>query len=130
LPPGVEAGPGVQGEPVLAAFRADTGDKLWSAKTQATIVGGSASYEIDGEQYVAVVAGQGSGRGGYWAPNYARLLVYKLGGAAVLPEPVTFNPPVLNPPANFGTPEEVAMGEQNYNAHCASCHGNSGRVSS
>ncbi len=54
--------------------------------TQANIVGGAASYEIDGEQYVAVVAaGQGGRGGGYWAPNYARLLVYKLGGDATLP---------------------------------------------
>jgi hypothetical protein len=99
-------------------------------KTQASIVGGAASYEIDGEQYVAVVAGQGGGRGGYWAPNYARLLVYKIGGGAELPEQVTFNPPVLNPPANFGSTEDITMGEQHYNANCASCHGNSGRVSS
>ncbi len=128
--PGVTPGPGVPSDPVLAAFRADTGEKVWSAKTQAGIVGGSASYEIDGEQYVAVVAGQGGGRGGYWAPNYARLLVYKIGGTAVLPEQVTFTPPVLNPPADFGTTEELAMGEAAYNANCASCHGNSGRVSS
>ncbi len=130
LPPGATPGPGVPSEPVFSAFRADTGEKVWSAKTQANIVGGSASYEIDGEQYVAVVAGQGGGRGGYWAPNYARLLVYKLGGSAVLPEQLTFTPPELNPPANFGSPEVIAMGEAAYNANCASCHGNSGRVSS
>ncbi|MEY4641767.1 MAG: hypothetical protein RLZZ227_1761 [Pseudomonadota bacterium] len=129
-PPGVQPGPGVPSDPVFSAFRADTGDKLWSVKTQANIVGGSASYEIDGEQYVAVVAGQGGGRGGYWAPNYARLLVYKVGGTAVLPEPQTYTPPVLNPPADFGSAEVLAVGEQNYNAHCASCHGDSGRVSS
>ena len=45
-------------------------------------MGGSASYAIDGEQYVAVVAaGQGGFGNPYWAPNYARLLVYKLGGS-------------------------------------------------
>ncbi len=128
--PGVQPGPGVPSEPVFAAFRADTGEKVWSAKTQANIVGGSASYEIDGEQYVAVVAGQGGGRGGYWAPNYARLLVYKLGGTAVLPEPVSFTPPELNPPAVFGDDALLAQGEMHYNEHCASCHGNNGRVSS
>jgi alcohol dehydrogenase (cytochrome c)/quinohemoprotein ethanol dehydrogenase len=111
------------------AFRADTGDEVWSTETQSGIVGGAASYEIDGEQYVAVVAGQG-GRGGYWAPNYARLLVYKLGGSAVLPEMVSYTPPELNPPANFGGAALVAQGETHYNEHCASCHGNNGRVSS
>ncbi|HHX82198.1 MAG TPA: PQQ-binding-like beta-propeller repeat protein, partial [Pseudomonadaceae bacterium] len=112
------------------AFRADTGEAVWSADTQSGIVGGAASYELDGEQYVAVVAGQGGGRGGYWAPNYARLLVYKIGGEAVLPEPISFTPPVLNPPANFGDAEMLATGETHYNANCASCHGDSGRVSS
>ena len=114
----------------FSAFRADNGEQVWTTATQANIVGGAASYEIDGEQYIAVVAGQGGGRGGYWAPNYARLLVYKLGGTALLPEPVSYTPPVLNPPPVFGDAALLAEGEQHYNAHCASCHGNNGRVSS
>jgi alcohol dehydrogenase (cytochrome c)/quinohemoprotein ethanol dehydrogenase len=114
------------------AFRADTGEQVWSANAQAGIVGGAASYEVDGEQYVAVVAGQGGGFGpaSYWAPNYARLLVYKIGGTAALPEPVTYVPPQLNPPENFGDAALLAKGETNYNEHCSSCHGNNGRVSS
>lgn len=116
-------------EQTFSAFRADTGDKVWTTPTQAGIVGGAASYEIDGEQYIAVVAGQ-AGRGGYWAPNYARLLVFKQGGTATLPEAVSFTPPVLNPPADFGDAALLAQGETHYNEHCASCHGNSGRVSS
>ncbi len=114
----------------FSAFRADTGEQVWTTQTQANVVGGAASYEVDGEQYVAVVAGQGGGRGGYWAPNYARLLVYKVGGTAVLPEPVSYTPPALNPPAVFGDDALLAKGEQHYNEHCGSCHGNSGRVSS
>jgi alcohol dehydrogenase (cytochrome c)/quinohemoprotein ethanol dehydrogenase len=114
----------------FSAFRADTGEQVWTTQTQADVVGGAASYEVDGEQYVAVVAGQGGGRGGYWAPNYARLLVYKVGGTAVLPEPVSYTPPALNPPAVFGDDALLAKGEQHYNEHCGSCHGNSGRVSS
>lgn len=123
-----------QGAPqqTFAAFRADTGEQVWTTPTQAGIVGGAASYSIDGEQYVAVVAGQGGGFGpaSYWAPNHARLLVYKLGGNTKLPEPVAYVPPALNPPENFGNAETLAQGETHYNAHCASCHGNSGRVSS
>lgn len=119
-------------ENTFSAFSADTGDKVWTTDTQAGIVGGSVSYEVDGEQYVAVVAGQGGGFGpaSYWAPNYARLLVYKRGGNATLPPQVSYTPPELNPPANFGTVEQLAQGEANYNSHCASCHGNNGRVSS
>ena len=114
------------------AFRADTGEQVWSVDTQSGIVGGSASYEIDNEQYVAVVAGQSGGFGpnSYWAPNYARLLVYKLGGDAVLTEPLAYTPPELNPPESFGDAALIAQGEKQYNTHCASCHGNSDRVSS
>jgi len=112
------------------AFRADTGEQVWSADTQTGIVAGAASYEVDGEQYIAVVAGQSGFGGSYWAPNYARLLVYKLGGTATLPKPVAYTPPTLNPPPDFGDAALRARGETHYNAHCASCHGNSGRVSS
>jgi PQQ-dependent dehydrogenase (methanol/ethanol family) len=126
----------------FSAFRADTGEQLWTTDTQANIVGGSATYTVDGEQYVAVVAaGQarapiGQGGGGaafvntYWAPNYARVLVYKLGGKATLPEAVAWTPPPLTPPDDFGDSALLAKGEANYNAHCASCHGNGGRVTS
>ncbi|HTV50615.1 MAG TPA: PQQ-dependent dehydrogenase, methanol/ethanol family, partial [Steroidobacteraceae bacterium] len=117
---------------IFAAYRADTGERLWTAETQGGIVGGPVSYAIDGEQYIAVVAGT-SGFGGYWAPTYSRLLVYKLDGKAMLPAMAPYSPPVLNPPANFGDAALLARGEQQYTEHCASCHGNTtpqGRVSS
>ena len=95
----------------FSAFRADTGDRVWTTDTQSGIVGGAASYEIDGEQYIAVVAGQSRRGAGYWAPNYARLLVYKIGGTATLPEMISYTPPELNPPENFGSPELLAQGE-------------------
>jgi quinohemoprotein ethanol dehydrogenase len=114
------------------AFRADNGERLWTTDTQANIVGGSVSYLVDGEQHIAVVAaGQGGfGGGSYWAPNHARLLVYKLGGKATLPEMVTYTPPQLDPPANFGDEALLARGATKYNEHCATCHGNDGRVTS
>ena len=114
----------------FSAFRADTGERVWTTDTQANIVGGSVSYAVDGEQYVAVVAGT-SGFGGYWAPTYSRLLVYKLDGKAVLPAPAPYTPPVLNPPPEFGNEGQLAVGEHQYESHCASCHGtNTARVSS
>ncbi len=107
------------------AYRADTGEKVWSFDTQAGITGGPASYAIDGQQYVAVVAaGQSGFGGGYWAPNYARLVVFTLGGATQLPEKVAFTPPPLNPPPDFGTASQHEQGEAQYTAHCAGCHGN------
>jgi alcohol dehydrogenase (cytochrome c)/quinohemoprotein ethanol dehydrogenase len=110
----------------FTAFRADTGEKVWTTDAQAQVAGGAASYEIDGEQYVAVVAaGQGFGfGGGYWAPNYARLLVYKLDAKLTLPAMQAYTPPPLNPPADFGDATLLTKGEAQYNEHCASCHGN------
>ena len=118
----------------FSAFRADTGERVWTTDTQAQIYGGSATYTVDGEQYVAVVAAGlgGFGAVSYWAPNYARLLVYKLDGKAKLPDMVAYTPPTLNPPAEFGTRGQLEVGEHQYNEHCGSCHGagNSARVSS
>jgi quinohemoprotein ethanol dehydrogenase len=117
----------------FTAFRADNGERVWSVDSQAQIVGGSATYSVDGVQYVAVVAaGTGGFGGSYWQPNYARLLVYKLGGKVTLPPTTAFTPPVLNPPPEFGTDALRAHGESEYNSHCASCHGTSdiARVSS
>jgi quinohemoprotein ethanol dehydrogenase len=109
----------------FTAFRADNGEKVWTTDAQAIIVGGSASYAIDGEQYVAVVAaGQGGFGNPYWAPNYARLLVYKLGGGVTLPPTQPYTPPPLNPPQEFGDAALLTKGETQYNSHCASCHGN------
>jgi alcohol dehydrogenase (cytochrome c)/quinohemoprotein ethanol dehydrogenase len=120
--------PGTPAKPMLSAYRADTGERVWTADSGANISGGAASYSVDGEQYVAVLAGGGGAGGDYWAPNNARLLVYKLGGTAKLPAPVPYVRAPLNPPADFGTDALRAQGLAKYNDHCASCHGNDGRV--
>jgi mono/diheme cytochrome c family protein len=43
---------------------------------------------------------------------------------------VAYTPPALNPPADFGDTAQLALGETKYTAHCSTCHGNDGRVSS
>jgi quinohemoprotein ethanol dehydrogenase len=111
----------------FAAYRADTGAKLWQTGTQSGAMAGPVTYEVDGEQYVAVVAGFRQ-TGSYYAPNYSRLLVYKLGGTASLPAEVPFPDPVLNPPAAFGEPATIAHGEEVYGRFCSTCHGSDGRA--
>jgi len=114
----------------LSAYRANTGERLWTTDTQSGIAGGPATYSIDGVQYVAVVSGTSHGfNRDYWAPTYARLLVYKLGGKAKLPPAEPYKPPVLNPPPDFGSKTLVAQGQAQYDTHCASCHGNNSKVS-
>lgn len=107
------------------AYHAVTGEKVWSFDTQTGVVAAPISYELDGKQYVALSVGINQA-GNYYAPNYSRLLVFALDGSAVLPEPISYEPPVLNPPPLTASAEEVARGEQLYNSNCSTCHGNGG----
>jgi quinohemoprotein ethanol dehydrogenase len=110
----------------FAAYRADTGEKLWSMPTQTGIVAGPVTYEVDGEQYVAVAAGSRI-RGNYYAPNGSRILAFKLGGAAELPPAPAPVAQVLNPPEQFGTAEMLTKGADAYNRFCGTCHGTDGQ---
>jgi len=100
----------------LTAFRADTGEKLWSGESGVSISAGSITYDLGGTQYVAALgAGQGA--------NPARLVVYKLGGTAALPPIAPPAPPqVFDPPANFGTDAQLARGKELYTQNCTICH--------
>ena len=112
----------------LAAYRADTGEKLWSMPAQTGIVAGPVTYVVDGEQYVAVSAGARTGFGGnYYSPNGSRILAFKLGGTAKLPDPVPPVPQVLNPPEPFGASELLTKGADTYNRFCGTCHGTDGQ---
>jgi PQQ-dependent dehydrogenase (methanol/ethanol family) len=100
----------------LTAFRADTGEKLWTADAGANITAGSVTYEIGGVQYVAGVAG------GNGAAAANRLVVYSLGGKATLPAAPPAVQPVLNPPTNFGDDALRTHGQELYTQNCSICH--------
>jgi PQQ-dependent dehydrogenase (methanol/ethanol family) len=105
----------------FAAYRDTDGKKLWSTDPQTGVVAAPVTYEVDGEQYVAQLAGYGTRD--YYAGNSSRLLVYKLGGKASLPTPRAPPPaPRLDPPPQFGSPEALARGTQVYNDNCTMCH--------
>jgi PQQ-dependent dehydrogenase (methanol/ethanol family) len=115
----------------FAAYRADTGERLWSAPAQTGIVASPVTYTVDGEQYVSVLAGWGGSlalSGGDMAAsagvrNISRILTYKLGADGALP-PVE-DPPALtlDPPPRIGDPETIARGKQLYSDRCMVCHG-------
>jgi quinohemoprotein ethanol dehydrogenase len=104
------------------AYRADDGTRLWSFGAQTGVAAGPISYELDGVQYIAVAAGRGLQP--YYQPNYSRLLAFKLGGTAVLPEATTYVPPPLNPPPSTATAEVVEHGGDLFGQNCVQCHGN------
>lgn len=116
----------------FAAYRADNGDRVWEADINTGIIAPPISYEVDGEQYIAVMAGYGgvgipSGDARQIAAakyaNDGRMLVFKLGGEAELPQ-VSMKDQTIPPhePVEL-TEEEFRRGEVNYMAHCGLCHG-------
>jgi quinohemoprotein ethanol dehydrogenase len=110
------------GDREFFAYRADTGERVWQFAANTGVAAGPVSYEIDGEQYIAVAAGRGLQP--YYQPNNSRLLVFALGGTALLPEPAEYVPPPLNPPPSTATAETIARGGDLYGQHCVQCHGN------
>ncbi|MEP7247318.1 MAG: PQQ-dependent dehydrogenase, methanol/ethanol family [Gammaproteobacteria bacterium] len=109
------------------AYDAKTGEKLWSTKVQTSVVAGPITYELDGKQYVAQSVG-GPVPGGYYAPNYSRLLVFALDGKKELPPVKEFTPAPLAPPPNTASPEVVQAGHETYTKYCSACHGENGQT--
>ncbi|MEY3006991.1 MAG: hypothetical protein RI942_1333 [Pseudomonadota bacterium] len=113
----------------LVAYDAHTGKALWSYDIQERSVGTPVSYELDGEQYIAVLAGWGgaislSGGGMVQpSPEFGRVLAFKLGGDARLP--------ALAPLPDYGRPPEpsvtdasiIERGRNLYTLNCMRCHG-------
>jgi PQQ-dependent dehydrogenase (methanol/ethanol family) len=110
------------GEGELFAYRADTGERLWTFAAHTGVAAGPISYEVGGEQHVAVAAGRGLQP--YYQPNYSRLLAFKLGGTAELPPPAEYVAPALDPPPSTAPPEVIARGADLYGQNCVQCHGN------
>jgi alcohol dehydrogenase (cytochrome c)/quinohemoprotein ethanol dehydrogenase len=109
------------------AYDAKTGEKLWSMETQTAIVAPPISYELEGKQYIAISVG-GNQFGGYFAPNYSRMLVFAVGATATLPPTRPYTPPPLSPPAGAQDAKIVATGGERYSQYCAACHGQNGQT--
>ncbi len=114
------------------SYRADNGQKLFSADTQSGVVAAPISYTVGGEQYIAVVVGWGgvfplaSGEPALKAgrvQNISRVLAFKLGGKASLPPLPPFSQPPLKPPLATATAATVQKGEALFQTYCSTCHG-------
>jgi quinohemoprotein ethanol dehydrogenase len=119
----------------FAAYRADTGEKVWEMPVQQVPIAAPISYAIDGVQYIAVNAGYGGGIAHGPVTNdsllqitdYGRLLVFKLGGTAKLP-PVVEVKATLEPPPNLGGSNfELQKGGELFAQNCQGCHGENAR---
>ncbi|HWN38410.1 MAG TPA: c-type cytochrome, partial [Gammaproteobacteria bacterium] len=114
----------------LVARAAADGGELWRSPSANTgIVAAPISFELDGVQHVAVVAGRATGN--YYAPVYSRLLVFRRGANVELPAATPFTPAPLNPPPSVASAEQIARGRTLYDANCVLCHddpGNAGGI--
>ena len=122
-----------QGTPLgeFVAYSADKGQKLWSAQTQTGVMAAPITYEVDGQQYVAVVTGYGGAlaiaagelaRDTHTRTNTPRVLVYALGGKDTLPQDPYVALP-LNPPADTASAAVIDKGFKVFHPYCSNCHG-------
>jgi quinohemoprotein ethanol dehydrogenase len=116
------------------AYDAKTGKKLWSIDLKTGILAPAMTYEIDGVQYVALLAGWG-GAGGLAAfkdPNTAlakygndqgRLFVFRLGGSQHVAALPAEGVPPSEPPKQTADAATIAKGFTLYHRNCLVCHG-------
>ncbi|MBI1252472.1 MAG: PQQ-dependent dehydrogenase, methanol/ethanol family [Alphaproteobacteria bacterium] len=115
----------------LAAYNAQTGEKLWDFDNQAATLAGPMTYMVGDTQYVASLASYGSVfflAAGFAAPREGdnlngRVNVFRVGGEATLPprnfvRAETPEPPALRVPA-----AAMLRGEAVYGQFCNVCHG-------
>lgn len=111
------------------AFSAETGQQLWRFQARSGIIAGPISYQVNGEQYIAVMSGHGGSvgmatppRGRATIPPNGLILAFKIKGGAKLPDYQPVYAPPANPPAENFTKAQVALGEAKYQRFCAICH--------
>jgi quinohemoprotein ethanol dehydrogenase len=114
------------------AYRADTGEQLWSFPTGSGILAAASTVEIDGTQLILVAAGSGTTSGaGIASANLlgkaagpARLMAFSLNGTAHLPASNRSAEPFPKPPAPQA---DAALAKQGRNIFeekgCGICHG-------
>lgn len=113
------------------ALNATNGEELWRYSTQGGIMAAPITYELDGEQYVAVAQGWGGENGLPFGVisgpknmfNISRLMVFKLDGKGELPVIPSREEVLADVDLPHGTTENVAKGKELYGQYCVWCHG-------
>ena len=111
----------------FSAYDATDGRRLWSVETGVGVMAAPITYRVDGEQYVAVLAGMGGSHGGHFArlavENRGRVLAFKLGGRATLPSATALPRRTVQVPRSGATAEQLTLGQSLYARNCLFCHG-------
>ena len=115
----------------LVAYDAATGKPLWRGNVKGGIAAPPVTYELDGEQYVAVA----SGWGGAYAlaagflfdkaiqSNLGRVVAFKLGAKGTVPDHNLIPVNKVPQTAKFGDQAMLQRGLVAYSRNCMVCHG-------
>jgi len=112
-------------------LRAANGERLWQAAANNGIVAAPVSYEVDGEQYVAVLAGWGGSMALYGGAMNddavggatGRMLAYRLDAEGDPPPGPASLAEMPEPPELDESDEMLERGFDQYARHCSVCHG-------
>lgn len=112
----------------VIAVDAQNGNVLWTFDAKTGVMAPPVTYRIDGEQYVSILVGWGGAFGliagleREYAPPPSRVLTFKLGGSAQLPDNAAKQ--LHEPPPRLTEDEAVLkQGRELYYAYCSACHG-------
>lgn len=117
-------------EGYMNAYNAETGERLLHLFLGTGVIAAPISYQLDGEQYIAIMAGFGGASffmlddkaAARMYRNVGRLIVLKLGGSEIpLPDKLAVEEKtsVLKPKVS----DDIKRGEQLYTRYCGVCHG-------
>ncbi len=116
---------------LFQAVDATSGAVLWEHDNRAPTLSGPMTYEVDGEQYVTVLAGTGSAffliAGALapetGAPMNGRVHTFKLGASAPVPPVDVEREPTPMPPTVTASAEQLQTAGLLYGRFCGVCHG-------
>ena len=111
----------------FAAYSARSGAQLWRTEVGVGIMAPPITYEVDGEQYIAVLAGLGGSpainRQNFTNDNAGRVFAFKLDATTPIPK-VGARPTLPVATARIELDREtVARGTALYATYCSRCHG-------
>jgi quinohemoprotein ethanol dehydrogenase len=116
----------------LKAYSADKGALLAEIFVGTSIMAAPASYAVDGEQFVTVLAGYGGallttfpeGSAALKYGNAGRIVAFRLGGGKVpVPAPVDLDAAIPPPPPRMNVDAQtLKKGERMFGLYCTACH--------
>ena len=115
----------------FVAYDATNGSRVWSSKLSGDASAAPMTYEIDGEQYVSVLSGWGSTSNLIYgvaldkpvSAEPGRVITFKLGGTAEMPNPLEYNVVETPKAALAGDAGSWQLGMQRFAENCMFCHG-------